>query len=84
MAYLQPRNFSPGEYLVKQGGPPDEILFIESGRVTVSLALPDGRSMRLRSMTVGTMIGEIGMYLNKPRNASAVADHADEGLCAEC
>lgn len=75
MAYLEPRTFQPGEYLVRQGGPSDEIVFIESGRVTVSLALPDGRSMRLRSMTVGTMIGEIGMYLNQPRNASAVADH---------
>jgi SulP family sulfate permease len=75
MAYLEPRTFQPGEYLVRQGGPSDEIVFIESGRVTVSLALPDGRSMRLRSMTVGTMIGEIGMYLNQPRNASAVADN---------
>ena len=75
MAYLEPRTFKPGEYLVRQGGPPDEIVFIESGRVTVSLTLPDGRSIRLRSMTVGTMIGEIGMYLNQPRNASAVADH---------
>jgi len=75
MAYLEPRTFQPGEYLVRQGGPPDEIVFIESGRVTVSIALPDGRSMRLRSMTVGTMIGEIGMYLHQPRNASAVADH---------
>jgi SulP family sulfate permease len=74
MAYLEPRTFAPGEYLVKQGGPPDEIMFIESGRVTVSLGLPDGRSIRLRSMTVGTMIGEIGMYLNQPRSASAVAD----------
>lgn len=74
MAYLEPRSFKPGEYLVRQGGPPDEIVFIESGRVTVSLALPDGRSIRLRSMTVGTMIGETGMYLNQPRNASAVAD----------
>jgi SulP family sulfate permease len=25
-------------------------------------------------MTKGTMIGEIGMYLNQPRNASAIAD----------
>ena len=25
-------------------------------------------------MTVGTMIGEIGMYLEQPRNASAIAD----------
>jgi sulfate permease, SulP family len=74
MAYLEPRSFQPGEYLVRQGGPPDEIMFIESGRVTVSLALPDGRAIRLRSLTVGTMIGEIGMYLNQPRSASAVAD----------
>ena len=74
MAYLEPRSFQPGEYLLRQGGPPDEIMFIESGRVTVSLGLPDGRSIRLRSMTVGTMIGEIGMYLEQPRNASAIAD----------
>lgn len=74
MAYLEPKSFAPGEYLLRQGGPPDEILFIESGRVTVRLALPGGKSMRLRSMTTGTMIGEIGMYLNQPRNASAVAD----------
>jgi SulP family sulfate permease len=74
MAYLEPRVYRPGEYLVEQGGPPDKILFIEKGRVTVRLTLPDGRTMRLRSMTVGTMIGEIGMYLNQPRNASAIAD----------
>lgn len=74
MAYLEPRSYRPGEYLVEQGGPPDNILFIEKGRVTVWLKRPDGRSMRLRSMTVGTMIGEIGMYLNQPRNASAIAD----------
>ena len=74
MAYLEPRIYRPGEYLVEQGGPPDKILFIEKGRVTVRLTLPDGRTMRLRSMTVGTMIGEIGMYLNQPRNASAIAD----------
>jgi SulP family sulfate permease len=78
MAYLEPRTFQPGEYLVRQGGPPDEMLFIESGRVTVRLGLPDGRSMRLRSMTVGTMIGEIGMYLNQPRNASAIADEVTQ------
>lgn len=74
MAYLEPRSYQPGEYVVRQGGPPDEIVFIERGRVTVQLSLPDGRSFRLRSMTVGTMIGETGMYLNQPRNASAIAD----------
>ena len=74
MAYLQPRTFQAGEFLVRQGGPPTEIVFIESGRVTVRLTFPDGKSIRLRSMTMGTMIGEIGLYLNQPRSASAVAD----------
>ena len=80
MAYLEPRSFAPGDYLLRQGGPPDEILFIEQGRVTVRLGLPDGRSMRLRAMTVGTMIGEIGLYLNQPRNASAIADEPTRAL----
>lgn len=74
MAYLESRTYAPGEYLLRQGGPADEILFIESGRVTVRLTLPGGRSMRLRSLAVGTMIGEIGLYLKQPRNASAIAD----------
>ncbi len=74
-AYLTPRTYKAGEYLVKQGGPPTEIIFIESGRVTVRLAFDDGRSIRLRSMTMGTMIGEIGLYLKQPRSASTIADH---------
>lgn len=76
MAYLEPRSFAPGAFLLRQGGPPDEILFIEKGRVTVRLELPGGRTMRLRTLTMGTMIGEIGLYLNQPRNASAIADEA--------
>ena len=75
MAYLDPRVYQQGEYLLKQGGPPSEIIFIESGRVTINLAFDDGRSIRIRSMTMGTMVGEIGIYLNQPRTASAIADH---------
>ena len=74
MAYLEPRRYATGEHLLRQGAPAGEIIFIEQGRVTVSLELPDGRTIRLRSLTTGTMIGEIGMYLAQPRNASAVAD----------
>ena len=69
-----PREFAPGEFLMRQGTASDEILFIESGRITIHLDLDDGRVVRLRSMTSGTTIGEIGMYLKQPRTASAVAD----------
>ena len=59
---------------MKQGDPPTEIIFIESGRVTVQLTFPDGRSIRLRSMTMGTMHGELGLYQDKPHSDSAIAD----------
>ena len=36
--------------------------------------MPDGGSIRLRVLTMGTMIGELGLYLNQPRSASAIAD----------
>ena len=74
MTYLVPRTYEAGEFLLTQGAPPAEIIFIESGRVTVRLSFPDGRSIRLLSMTVGTIMGEVGVYLNHPRTASAVAD----------
>ena len=74
MSYLLPHTYEPGEFLLKQGAPPTELIFIESGRVTVRLSFPDGRSIRLLSMTTGTMMGEVGVYLNQPRTASAVAD----------
>lgn len=72
--YLEVREFAPGECLMEQGTPSTEIYFIESGRITIHLRLDDGRSVRLRSMSSGTTIGEIGIYLNQPRTASAVAD----------
>lgn len=78
MAYLEPRSFAAGDVLLRQGDAPNEILFIETGRVTVRLELPGGRTMRLRALTGGTMIGEIGMYLGQPRNATAVADEFTE------
>ena len=74
MAYLEPRTFQQGEFLVKQGEPPTEIIFIETGRVTVQLTFPDGRSIRLRSMTMGTMHGETGLYQNRAHTDSAIAD----------
>ena len=42
----------------------------------VLLRLPDEGLLRLRSMTAGTVIGEVGFYLNKARSASVVVTEA--------
>jgi SulP family sulfate permease len=63
-----------GEYLVRQGEDAEKLYFLESGQVTAWLAMPDGRRLRLRTMSAGNILGEIGWYLDISRSASVIAD----------
>ena len=64
--------------LIKQGDPSDSMFIIEHGRVSVYLRLGDaadpGGRLRLRTFTVGTIVGEMGLYTGAPRTADVVAD----------
>ncbi len=70
--YLERVEIKAGEYIMRQGDDPDVLYFIESGRVDIQLELEDGKSVRLRSMRAGTIVGEVGFYLGRPRSASIV------------
>jgi SulP family sulfate permease len=61
-------------YLILQGDPSHELYFIESGKVRVMVELDNGRTMRLRTMGPGTVVGEIGLYLGQQRLASVVTE----------
>jgi SulP family sulfate permease len=63
-----------GEALFRRGDAGDALYIVEEGRVTVSLPLADGRSVRLRSFGPGTIIGEMAVYTNAPRSADVFAD----------
>jgi len=81
LEYLGKKTIKPGDVVIRQGDPPDAMYFIESGRVTARLELSEGRSVRLRSMGSGTVVGEIGLYLEMPRTATVVADQAGVVYC---
>lgn len=70
--YLERVEIKAGKYIMRQGDDPDVLYFIESGRVDIQLELEDGKSVRLRSMRAGTIVGEVGFYLGRPRSASIV------------
>jgi sulfate permease, SulP family len=74
LARLQPRRLAAGELLVRQGEVRRELWFVETGTVTVELAERDGRRRRLSTMLPGTVVGEIGFALGRPRSADVVAD----------
>ena len=70
--YLERVETAAGDVIVRQGDESDALYFIESGRVDVLLQGEGPEVLRLRSMTAGTVIGEVGFYLKKARTASIV------------
>jgi len=74
LPYMDRRTLAPGEVLLRQGSPSEDLYFIEAGRVSVMFTQPNGSAIRLGSRTVGTTVGELGFYLHTPRSASIIAD----------
>jgi SulP family sulfate permease len=74
--YLERIEVPAGQYLMREGDPPSDMYFIESGLLTAQLEGADGELVRLRSMRGGTTVGEMGIYLGAPRTASVVASEA--------
>lgn len=54
--------------------PSTDVLFIVSGRVSITLYSRSGRKTDLRAMSQGEMFGEIAAIDGKPRSADVVAD----------
>ncbi len=74
--YFERMETRVGDAVFKPGDDPDAFYFIESGRVDILLQGEDGQELRLRSMTAGTIVGEVGFYLNKVRSVSVIATEA--------
>lgn len=70
--YMERVEIDAGEYIAHQGDDPDVLYFIESGRVDIQLEKEHETPLRLRSMSAGTVIGEVGFYLGRPRSASII------------
>lgn len=72
--YFEKKSVEQGQYIIRQGESSEDLFFIESGQVTVKLQLEDGKTIRLRTMGPGNIVGEIAMFLGLKRSASVVAD----------
>lgn len=72
--YLESLQVKRGERLIQQGDPADSLYFIEDGTLSVQLEMGEGKQVRLKTLSSGTAVGEIGFYLDVPRTASVVAD----------
>jgi sulfate permease, SulP family len=71
---LERLEIDAGTSFIDEGAPSDSLYLVASGRVTAELGATRGRSVRLETMTGGTLVGEIGFYTGAPRGATVRAD----------
>ncbi len=63
-----------GEFLIRAGEQADDVYFVASGWVRIQVTLPDGRKLRLRTMTRGAVVGEVAQYLGQRRTADVICE----------
>ncbi|MDH4441337.1 MAG: SulP family inorganic anion transporter [Rhizobium sp.] len=64
----------PGDRFIRAGEIGDDLFLLWKGRAKVEARLPNGRALRLRTVTPGVVLGEIAIYRGGPRTADVVAE----------
>jgi len=65
--------FRPGEIIFRQGDPAGGVYFLRSGRVQISIQLPDGQNLVLSVAKAGDMVGDVAALDGGTRTATAKA-----------
>lgn len=73
-SYLEEMIIDANTVVIEEGASPQGMFFIQSGKVTVQITLENEIISRLRTMSAGTIVGELGAYLKKPASATVITD----------
>jgi CRP-like cAMP-binding protein/anti-anti-sigma regulatory factor len=71
---LVPRAFAPGETLCAEGEVADRLWLLTRGTVSVRMALHGHEDVRIASLAMGTVVGEMALLASGHRSATVVAD----------
>lgn len=72
--YLDKQLFQAGDYLTRQGEVANDLFFVVVGQISIYLATASGKRLRLQTLTMGSVVGELAFQLRMTRSASVVAD----------
>jgi|UniRef100_A0A7C4YAD3 CRP/FNR family cyclic AMP-dependent transcriptional regulator len=74
LSIAEERRFKPEEKIFNEGDEGDGFYIIKSGKVRISIFLPDVGEELLSLLREGNHFGEMAIIEDKPRSASAIAD----------
>jgi uncharacterized membrane protein len=78
--HLRCWRFEPGKAICKKGEPGDSMYLVAEGVVSIYLPGEAGAKVLLKEVTVGQYFGELSLFDEKPRSATAEARTACEVL----
>jgi len=76
----EPGAYPAGTVIFEQGGKPDVVLLVRSGRVRVSARGPSGDEVVLADRGAGELLGDLSGIDGQPRSASVTALEDVRGL----
>lgn len=68
-----PRQFSAGQMIIQMGEPGTSMFIVVDGNVNIHLPGEQSRRISLKDIAAGEYFGELALFDDKPRSASAVA-----------
>ncbi len=67
--------------LMRQGEMSTSVFLVETGQLNVLVEDAEGQVLRVRRISSGTVVGEVGFYLGEPRTATVVAAEPSVVYC---
>ncbi|HBE92856.1 MAG TPA: glutaminase A [Gammaproteobacteria bacterium] len=71
---LTRQKYSQGETIINQGEPASQLYLLAQGQVSIKMALPDGNTKRLATLSQGLVFGEIAWIERSERSAAVTVD----------
>ena len=81
--HSQEQNFSPGQYLFKEGEPAEKIYIIIKGEVAISLQLGDGSIQEVDVMVAGDIVGWSALLQPSNYKAHAIANRQTQAIALD-
>ncbi len=70
LSFAERRRILRGRVLFRQGDPGDRLYAVITGKMAVSVRLPEGEELKIEEFTEGTFFGEMSIFEDEPRSAT--------------
>lgn len=70
---LRPREYGPGDYLMRQGELGDGLFLVTTGQVEIQVTDKDGNTHVIAASGSGEILGEMALITEEPRTADVIA-----------